>query len=99
MKVISNRAILKIYKDRNWLIFEPDLHRANAIAKAQFEQDMSDIKALQESVKMNKYDERDWLLTVEEKAQIDGVIDLHEAQERKKQAYREAGGLILNPDA
>jgi len=26
--------ILKIYKDKNWLIFEPDLHRAQVVAKA-----------------------------------------------------------------
>ncbi|KKL09002.1 hypothetical protein LCGC14_2570230 [marine sediment metagenome] len=29
---LTRNQILKIYKDRNWLIFEPDLHRAEVTA-------------------------------------------------------------------
>ena len=41
-----------------------------------------------------------WKLTDQEITELDAKGgDKHEAQEAKKQAYREAGGIILNPDA
>ncbi len=33
MKILSDDEILKIYKDHNWIIFEPDLSRAKAVAR------------------------------------------------------------------
>ncbi|KKM76242.1 hypothetical protein LCGC14_1382200 [marine sediment metagenome] len=35
MQILSDEDILQIYKDRNWIIFEPDYERAVVIAQAQ----------------------------------------------------------------
>ena len=32
MRQLSDEAILKIYKEHNWFIFDPDLSRAKAVA-------------------------------------------------------------------
>jgi hypothetical protein len=39
MKLLTEAQILKLYKDRKYLCFEPDLTRADMIADAQYEQD------------------------------------------------------------
>ena len=37
LTVLSEEKILGIYKEHNWMIFEPDLHREQTIAKEQLQ--------------------------------------------------------------
>jgi len=44
LKVLSEEEILAIYKKHNWVIFEPDLNRANILSQAQVDYNNRQLK-------------------------------------------------------
>ena len=79
MRQLSEEAILQIYKEHNWFIFDPDLSRAKAVARKAEQEIMRQVVELLPQIPISFYHNRTCFDCVERIKESIG-------QELKKQA-------------